>query len=55
MQTLTGVLHISIKGTNVTIKAGQEVHIPIQGIHRDPEFYPDPMTFNPENFSKENK
>ena len=39
----------------MVLKAGHEVHIPTQGIHRDPNIYPDPLTFNPENFSKENK
>ncbi|XP_074040534.1 cytochrome P450 9e2-like isoform X2 [Leptinotarsa decemlineata] len=29
--------------------------IPIVGIHRDPKYYPEPMRFNPERFSDENK
>ncbi len=45
----------SLRGTNITIKAGDEVHIPIQGIHRDPKYYPNPFKYNPENFSKEAK
>ncbi len=39
----------------MTIKAGQYLQVSILGVHRDPEFYPDPLKFNPENFSKENK
>ena len=34
---------------------GQEVHFPIVALHRDPKFYPNPLTYNPENFSKEAK
>ena len=39
----------------MTIRAGDEIHISAQGIHRDPQHYPDPLRFNPENFSKENR
>ncbi len=39
----------------MTLKAGQDMQISSMGVHLDPENYPDPFTFNPENFSKENK
>ncbi len=48
-------VHSSIKQTGTKIKAGQEVHFPIVALHRDPKLYPDPLTYNPENFSKEAK
>lgn len=44
-----------VPGTNVVIEAGTRVHIPIYGIQNDPEYYPDPDTFDPERFSTENK
>jgi len=31
------------------------VIIPIYGFHHDPNYYPDPMKFNPERFTEENK
>lgn len=34
---------------------GTRVHIPVLGIHRDAQYYPNPEEFNPENFSQENK
>ena len=33
------------------IKKGMNVLIPIIGVHRDAEFYPNPDDFNPDNFS----
>ncbi|CAD6208146.1 GSCOCT00010402001.2-RA-CDS [Cotesia congregata] len=40
-------------GTNLTIPAKTEVWIPMLGIQRDPEYYPNPSVFNPEHFSEE--
>ncbi|CAG9785905.1 unnamed protein product [Diatraea saccharalis] len=37
------------------IRKGEGVMIPVWGIHRNPEFHPDPLKFDPERFSEENK
>lgn len=34
---------------------GRSFIIPIHPIHRDPLYYPEPMKFDPERFSDENK
>lgn len=41
--------------SNVVIETGTEVMIPLRGLHRDPEFFPDPDKFDPERFNQENK
>ncbi|XP_049307479.1 uncharacterized protein LOC105222599 [Bactrocera dorsalis] len=38
-----------------TMPVGMPVYIPIFGIQRDPEFWPNPNTFDPERFNAENK
>jgi cytochrome P450 len=38
-----------------TIPKGQIVNIGIMGMHRDPQYWPDPYKFNPDRFSPENK
>ena len=40
-------------GTGLTIPAGTEVHIPINGFHSDESIFPDPDQFDPERFSRE--
>ncbi|XP_013101421.1 probable cytochrome P450 9f2 [Stomoxys calcitrans] len=42
-------------GTKLDIKKGECVWIPIVGFHRDPKYYENPMKFDPERFSEENK
>lgn len=44
-----------IEKTDLIIKKGTLVVIPTYAIHTDPEFYPEPMKFDPERFSDENK
>ncbi|XP_033339723.1 cytochrome P450 6k1 isoform X3 [Megalopta genalis] len=44
-----------IPGTKVELPAGIRVIIPIYGLHHDPEYYPNPATFDPERFTEENK
>ncbi|KAG5278582.1 hypothetical protein AALO_G00100530 [Alosa alosa] len=39
----------------VIIPKGAIVMVPTYALHRDPEIWTDPETFNPERFSKENK
>jgi cytochrome P450 family 6 len=44
-----------VPGSNIMIKKDTKVWIPVLGLQRDPEFYPDPEKFDPERFSEENK
>uniref|UniRef100_A0AAR5QIJ6 Cytochrome P450 n=1 Tax=Dendroctonus ponderosae TaxID=77166 RepID=A0AAR5QIJ6_DENPD len=44
-----------VNNTNIVIEKGTKIYIPVIGVHLDPEFYPDPLRFNPENFSIENR
>lgn len=44
-----------IANSDLIIEKDTLVTIPIYGIHTDPEYYPEPMKFDPERFSDENK
>ena len=44
-----------IPGMDLTLKKGQEVFIPVAGIHGDPKFYPNPHKYDPDRFTKEEK
>lgn len=40
--------------TGIKLKKGDLAAIPVYAMHHDPEFFPDPFTFNPERFNDEN-
>ncbi|XP_055539815.1 cytochrome P450 9e2-like [Wyeomyia smithii] len=42
-------------GTSVTVEKDQLIEIPIQAVHWDERIYPDPLRFDPDRFSDENR
>ncbi|CAG2170307.1 unnamed protein product [Oppiella nova] len=46
---------VMLGNTGVMIEKGVIVEIPVYAIHNDPEYYPDPFTFNPDRFMPENR
>ncbi|CAN8015224.1 unnamed protein product [Ixodes persulcatus] len=39
----------------IQVRPGMSIEIPMEGIHRDAEFFPEPDCFKPERFLPENK
>jgi cytochrome P450 len=44
-----------LAGTNVHLRKGDVVNIPIRGLHYDEKYYPEPHKFDPDRFLPENK
>ncbi|EFN84331.1 Cytochrome P450 6k1 [Harpegnathos saltator] len=42
-------------GTNITVEKGMPIYIGVYGLHTDPKYYSNPMTFDPDRFSDERK
>ena len=42
-------------GLSYRVKPGTRILIPIQSLHADPEYWPDPQVFDPDRFSEERK
>ncbi|XP_011299794.1 probable cytochrome P450 28d1 [Fopius arisanus] len=42
-------------GLTCTLKPGAEVHIPVSGLHKDPQYWRNPDEFMPERFDKEHE
>ena len=44
-----------VPGTDLVLEKNTPVFIALLGLHRDPEYYPDPERYDPERFSEDNK
>jgi len=42
-----------VPGTELDLDVGTAVLIPVYAIHHDPQYYPEPDTFNPDRFAKD--
>ncbi|XP_001944599.2 probable cytochrome P450 6a14 [Acyrthosiphon pisum] len=42
-----------VPGTDLDLDVGTAVLIPVYAIHHDPQYYPEPDTFNPDRFAKD--
>ena len=45
----------TLPGTNVNVPAGTVVQMSVFALHRDPEYFPDPLKFDPDRFLPEEK
>ncbi|CAG2103492.1 unnamed protein product, partial [Medioppia subpectinata] len=49
------VAEYQLADTGITLPAGQEIEIPVYAVHHNPDYYPDPETFNPDRFMPDNR
>lgn len=45
---------LEFNGKRVKVEKDMQVFVPFKCLHYDPEYYPEPETFNPERFDPEN-
>ncbi|XP_043234521.1 probable cytochrome P450 6a13 [Amphibalanus amphitrite] len=49
------VREYTLPGTELTIPPGTLIIMPVLSLHRDPEYYPDPLRFDPDRFLPEER
>lgn len=54
MLTRTCAQDYKIPGTKQIIEKGVEVYVPVYAMQRDPQYYDEPMKFDPERFNEDN-
>lgn len=45
----------AVPGTDLILEKGTPVYIPMMGLHRDPKYFPNPESFDPDRFSEDNE
>lgn len=45
----------TFKNTKLTIEKGTPIFISVLGLHRDPEYWPNPLKWDPNRFEENNK